>query len=382
MSDKYYRSTVMNVDLEAITHNYQSLDRQHPDKIIMPVVKANSYGLGSIAIANHLKTLGATFFCVATLDEAIELRMHGIREKILILSSIPPYTINKAIQHRVAIAVPSKEWLIETISHVDDSLEKKVWLHIKLDTGMNRLGVKDAQTYQEIIEMIHEHPNFEFEGAFSHFASADEDNQSSQQQYERFEALIESAERPAYIHVQNSAGTLRFDTGICTAFRPGIALYGYYPTPFIEAETDVSLKPAVRLVTEVTQVKAVQAGETIGYGETYTAQSDMHIALLPIGYADGFLRNMQGAFVSINGQQCEVVGRVSMDQTAVHVPEETKIGDEVVILEQQAHHPQSLETIAEQQHTINYEVLCNFGRRIPRIYQYQQNYEISNELLK
>lgn len=382
MADKYYRPTVLNIDLEAITENYKALSTLHANKTLMAVVKANAYGLGSVAIANHLKSLGAEFFCVATLDEAIELRMHGIREKILILSSIPPYAINKAIQHRVAIAAPSKEWLEETIRYIDEDTSKSVWLHIKIDTGMNRLGIKDVQTYREMIEMIHAHPNLIFEGAFSHFSSADEENDSAQKQYEIFEAIVKEAERPDYVHIQNSAGSLRFDPALCNAFRSGIALYGYYPSPFIEQKETAQLYPSVQLTTEVMQVKSLKKGEVIGYGETYKAKEDMYIALLPIGYADGYLRCMQGAHVSINGEQCEVVGRVSMDQIAVQVPSTVKLGDSVVILERTSHHPQSLEAIAEKQQTINYEVLCNFGRRIPRNYHLGQKTEIWNELLK
>ncbi|UXR69110.1 alanine racemase [Staphylococcus sp. IVB6246] len=382
MSEKYYRETTLSVNLDAITSNYQELSKCHPTKTMMPVVKANAYGLGSVAIAKHLAQLGATFVCVATLDEAIELRMHGFKEKILILSSIPPANINKAIQHRVAVAVPSKEWLEDAISHIESSNEKSLWLHIKLDTGMNRLGIKDSETYREMIAIIEQYEQLIFEGVFSHFASADEENDSAQQQYKRFESLVNSAERPTYVHIQNSAGTLRFNPEICNAFRPGIALYGYYPTPFIEAKETARLKPAASVETTVVQVKQLEAGETIGYGETYIATEPMHIALLSIGYADGYLRHMQGATVSVNGQQCEVVGRISMDQTAIKVPATVKPGDKVVVLEARAHTPQSAETLAEKQQTINYEVLCNFGRRIPRIYISGENIDITNELLK
>ncbi|QLK86484.1 alanine racemase [Staphylococcus sp. 17KM0847] len=382
MSEKYYRNTTLTVDLDAITENFYALTKCHPNKTMMAVVKANSYGLGSVGVANHLSKLGVTFFCVATLDEAIELRMHGIKEKILILSSIPPEAINKAIQHRVAVAVPSKEWLDAAIEHIDEESTKSLWLHIKLDTGMNRLGIKDSETYQAIIHTINQHEQLIFEGTFSHFASADEENDSAQQQYQRFESLIESADRPAYIHIQNSAGTLRFDPEICNAFRPGIALYGYYPSEFIESKGTARLKPTARVETTVMQVKQLEAGEKIGYGETFTASERMHIALLPIGYADGYLRVMQGASVSIDGNQCEVVGRISMDQTVVRVPSHIKQGDRVVILDNKAHNPQSLEAIAIQQQTINYEVLCNLGRRIPRVYKTENHVDVFNELLK
>ncbi len=382
MSEKYYRATELTIDLEAITNNYHALSRLQPNKLIMPVVKANAYGLGSIQIATHLRQLGAEFFCVATLDEAIELRMHGIKEKILILSSVPPHAINKAIQHRVAIGVPSKEWLEAAISNIDDDAEKIAWVHIKLDTGMNRLGIKDEATYHEVIEMIEQHPNLEFEGVFSHFSSADEDNDTSKKQYERFKTLVESTYRPKYIHIQNSAGALRFDPSICNAFRPGISLFGYFPSEFIEEKATAQLSPSVEWTTGITQVKHLEAGESIGYGETFTANEPMTIALLPVGYADGFLRNMQGGYVKLNEYQCEIVGRVSMDQVAIRVPNQARIGDVVTLIEAKANTPQSVEALAQQQNTINYEVLCNISRRVARVYKYQQLSEISNELLK
>lgn len=382
MSEKYYRSTELTINLEAITQNYFALANLHPNKMIMPVVKANAYGLGSVPIAQHLRALGAEFFCVATLDEAIELRMHGIKEKILILSSVPPHAINKAIQHRVAIGVPSKAWLEEAISLIDDEAKKTVWMHVKLDTGMNRLGIKDKDTYQEVIHLIEQHPNLKFEGVFSHFSSADVDNETSKRQYEHFKSLVESTERPPIVHIQNSAGALRFDPSICNAFRPGIALYGYYPSPFIEEKATAKLTPAVEWTSSITQVKSLDAGESIGYGETFTAEQPMTIALLPVGYADGYLRSMQGSYVEVNGAQCEVVGRVSMDQTAIRVPEHTHPGDVATLIAAKAHTPQAVEALAEKQNSINYEVLCNFGRRVARVYKSQQLSEISNELLK
>ncbi|MCS4487062.1 alanine racemase [Staphylococcus americanisciuri] len=382
MSEKYYRNTTLNVNLDAITSNYHAISKCQPNKIMMPVVKANAYGLGSVAIANHLTKLGVTFVCVATLDEAIELRMHGFKEKILILSSMPPENINKAIQHRVAVAVPSKEWLVEAITYMDETNQKSLWLHIKIDTGMNRLGIKDSASYHEIIAMIEQYEQLIFEGVFSHFASADEENDSAQQQYQRFEEIVTSIDQPAYVHIQNSAGALRFNPEICNAYRPGIALYGYYPSPFIESKETVRLTPSASIETTVTQVKMLEPGESIGYGETFTANERMHIALLPIGYADGYLRSMQGATVHIDGNQCEVVGRVSMDQTAIRVPAHIKQGDRVTVLEARAHMAQSLEALAEQQGTINYEVLCNFGRRLPRVYKTKGELEVSNELLK
>ncbi|EVY94022.1 alanine racemase, partial [Staphylococcus aureus] len=157
MSDKYYRSAYMNVDLNAVASNFKVFSTLHPNKTVMAVVKANAYGLGSVKVARHLMENGATFFAVATLDEAIELRMHGITAKILVLGVLPAKDIDKAIQHRVALTVPSKQWLKEAIKNISGEQEKKLWLHIKLDTGMGRLGIKDTKTYQEVIEIIQQY---------------------------------------------------------------------------------------------------------------------------------------------------------------------------------------------------------------------------------
>lgn len=382
LSQKFYRPNYLNVDLDAIHSNYQALGRLHPNKIVMPVVKANAYGLGSVEVAKHLVNKGAEFIAVATLDEAIELRMHGIKSKILILGVIPPESINKAIQHRVAITVASKEWLEEAITHLNEKKKKKLWMHIKIDSGMNRLGIKEPDTYHDVIKMIKKNDRFIFEGVFTHFACADEDDDSAKKQYKRFKKVIEQDETPEYIHAQNSAGTLRFDAPICNAVRVGLSLYGYYPSKFIEENTSLRLRPSAQWVAGVLQTKDLKQGERVSYGHTYEAEEDMRIAILPVGYADGYLRCMQGAYVNINGEQCEVVGRVCMDQIVVRVSENVKAGDEAILLDHHANNKQSAEHLADIQNTINYEILCNLSRRIPRVYHTGDTFEIYNELLK
>lgn len=382
MSDKFYRSTYLNVDLSAILNNYNTVRTLHSDKTVIPVVKANSYGLGSVKIAQHLMKNGADFFAVATLDEAIELRMHGINAQILILGVIPLEDINKAIQHRVALTVPSLQWIQHAIELITDDNEKNLWLHVKLDTGMGRLGIKSLEEYKEVIDLIQSHSHLVFEGVYTHFANADEPGDSMDHQYKQFETLVTQAEKPKFIHSQNSAGSLLRNFELCNAVRLGISLYGYYPSEYVKEKVETELQPSAQLLTQVVQTKYLKVGESVSYGSTYTATEDIKIAILPIGYADGYLRSMQGAFVNVKGHQCEVIGRVCMDQMIIKVPDDVKEGDTVTLLDNTYDSPQSAETLAQKQDTISYEVLCNLGRRLPRIYQVDDQMHVTNELLK
>ncbi|MCD8787188.1 alanine racemase [Staphylococcus gallinarum] len=382
MSEKYYRSTYVNVDLNAIVSNFQVFQKLHPTKTVIPVVKANGYGLGSLPIARQLMKNGAEFFAVATLDEAIELRMHGINAKLLVLGVIPTADINKALQHRIAVTVPSKSWLDEVITNLPEENEKDQWFHVKLDTGMGRLGVKDVSEYKKIIETIDAHEHLIFEGVFTHFACADEPGDSMNQQQNLFEEMVNQARKPEFIHSQNSAGALMKDTQFCNAVRIGISLYGYYPSHYVKDNVKVHLKPSAQWISEVVQRKVLQPGESVSYGSIYTATEPTEIGIIPVGYADGYPRLMSGAYVNVNGHQCEVIGKVCMDQIIIKVPAEIKVGDKVILMDHHVDTPQSAEALARQQHTINYEVLCNLNRRLPRIYHGTEVVEINNELLK
>lgn len=382
MADKYYRSTYVNVNLNEIASNYQIFQKLHPKKTVMPVVKANGYGLGSIPIAKKLMNIGVEFFAVATLDEAIELRMHGVNAKILVLGVISVEQINKAIQHRVALTVPSLSWLKTAITHISNENKKELWLHIKLDTGMGRLGIKDKEEYNNAIETINEEPNLVFEGVFTHFACADEPGDSMNQQQQQFEELVESADKPQYIHSQNSAGALMKDTQFCNAVRVGISLYGYYPSSYVKENVKVHLKPSAQWVTEIVQTKTLQPGDSVSYGSIYTATEHTRIGILPVGYADGFARLMTGAYVNVNGTQCRIIGKVCMDQVIIKIPDQIEVNDKVILMDHHSDSPQAAEMLAIQQQTINYEVLCNLSRRLPRVYYDSGSVEIHNELLK
>ena len=308
--------------------------------------------------------------------------MHGINAKLLVLGVIPTADINKALQHRIAVTVPSKSWLDEVITNLPEENEKDQWFHVKLDTGMGRLGVKDVSEYKKIIETIDAHEHLIFEGVFTHFACADEPGDSMNQQQNLFEEMVNQARKPEFIHSQNSAGALMKDTQFCNAVRIGISLYGYYPSHYVKDNVKVHLKPSAQWISEVVQRKVLQPGESVSYGSIYTATEPTEIGIIPVGYADGYPRLMSGAYVNVNGHQCEVIGKVCMDQIIIKVPAEIKVGDKVILMDHHVDTPQSAEALARQQHTINYEVLCNLNRRLPRIYHGTEVVEINNELLK
>lgn len=382
MTTKYYRPTAVNVNLEAVHNNFQAVSRLHPDKTVMAVVKANGYGLGAVQVASYLTQRGADFFAVATLDEAIELRMHGIKAKLLILGIIRPEDINKAHKHRLALTVPNVEWLEHALTYLKEERSKPLWLHLKLDTGMNRIGMKTAEEYGRAITMISAHERLRFEGVFTHFSSADEDNALTQQAYEHFLNIVNQFERPDYVHCQNSAAALRFNMPECNALRLGVSMYGYYPSAFIREKAAIRLQPAMQLISTVNFVKEIEAGETVSYGATYTSDQRMKVATLPIGYADGFLRSMQGYAINIKGHDCEIIGRVCMDQLMAAVPAEVQVGDQAILIDHRVGSRQSMEVVEAQQQTIGYEVLCNLSRRLPRIYHTNDGQEVYNELLK
>ncbi|MCU5746543.1 alanine racemase [Staphylococcus sp. SQ8-PEA] len=382
MSERYYRSSLISVDLPAIAKNYQVFGKLHPNKTIIPVVKANAYGLGSVHVARYLMEQGVEFFAVATLDEAVELRMHGVSAKIIVLGVIPHENVQKAIQHRVAMTVPSKEWLMHALNHIDTNNEKDIWLHIKIDSGMNRLGIKDQEEYQQTIQLIEDSSHLIFEGVYTHFACADEPGDAIEQQQTHFETVVNTAEKPQYIHSQNSAGSLRADYPFCNAIRIGISLYGYYPSEYIANNVSARLQPSVKWLSEVVETKYIEPGEAVSYGWEFKAERKMKIAILPIGYADGFLRSMSGFKVAIGNHNCPIIGRVCMDQTIIEIPDHIEVGDEVILMDNHMSSNQSAEAVARQQHTINYEVLCNLSRRLPRLYNNGDGTVITNELLK
>ena len=381
MSDKYYRDTVLEVDLDAITKNYLAIQRKNHDKTFIAVVKADSYGLGAEVVSNHLAAKGVTFFAVATLDEAIALRMHGIKEKILVLGTIHPEHINKAIQHRIAVTAPNLSWVEAAIDKVDEKYDKKVWIHIKVNTGMNRYGTSDIEEIKTIINKINHYQRFIYEGIYSHFTSSDIDSTATEEEYNEFKRIVEAVERPSYVHIANSGGALLLDEDFTTAVRSGISLYGYYPSLYTKENTTVKLQPSVRLVSQICAIHHLRKGESVSYGRTYTASDNETVATIPIGYADGLWRQHRGFDVKLKNENVPIIGTICMDALIIKVPDNTKVGESVTIIDNSSDSDQALEKYSEYVDTISYEALCALGRRLVRYYLTEDEKLVYNAII-
>ena len=371
------RPTYLRVNLDALLNNYKKLRNLNPGKIALAIVKADSYGLGSKVIADYLYKNGVRHFATATLEEALELKDVVKESMVLVLGVTNPKNVKYAVENDISLTCPSKEWFEETLKELE-KIDGKLKFHIKLETGMNRIGTSEEKELMEIHNLFYSE-KMEFEGIFSHYSNADgEDNEYDDYQTANFNRLVELFKfKPKYIHIDNSAGVIKYSDrdDICNLSRIGIALYGCYPSSNIEKLNKVSLEPVVSLVSKVTHVKKVPKGTKVGYGISYEALEDEYIATIPIGYADGLLRRAQGFKLNVAGEECEVVGRVCMDQLMVRCSENIKVGDDVLVFGEYNNQQISVDDFAAYQNTISYEVFCCINKRVPRKY-YINNMEL------
>ncbi|SDZ30659.1 alanine racemase [Thermoactinomyces sp. DSM 45892] len=385
----FYRDTYIEVNLDAIHHNIREYRRWIGDQVILLVtVKANAYGHGMVPIAKAATEAGVDRLGVAFVDEGIQLRKAGITIPILVLGYTPPHAIQAAVQYDLAITVYSS-YLLEQVQEEAKRQNKKATIHIKLDTGMGRLGIQPS----EVIPFLHQAAQYSaiyVEGLYTHFSTADEKERSYfDKQIKGFEQMREVVkeagfEIPIY-HSSNSAATMVEKTQHHQMVRVGVGLYGMYPSDEV-SHSDLNLIPALRLVTKVSHLKKVSADHGISYGKTYTTQGDEWLATLPIGYADGYSRSLSNkGFVLLNGVRVPVVGTVCMDQLVVRVDEAmpVQVGDEAVVYGMQGGEEIRVDEVAKWLGTINYEVTCMLQRRIPRIYTYQGKViEVVNGLMQ
>ena len=367
----YYRDTYAKIDCDAIAHNL-CLIRKECSQALIAVLKANAYGHSDYWVAKTAMKAGCCMVAVSSLDEALALRRQGFYDQILILGHIRPQDIETAIEHHITVSVISLEWLKEVISFYPDL--HQLLFHIKVDTGMNRIGLKDIETVSEAISLIQAH-NGNPEGIFTHYACADSDSkQMCECQYMRFKRIVNGLQYCfKWIHCENSAAILSFKDTLTNAARCGLIMYGISPI-----ETSLDLKPALSLISHITCVKQIHKGETVGYGATFQAEEDCIIGTLPIGYADGFLRANQGRYLYCEGEWVQVVGRVCMDQCMIRLPKAFKCGTPVEIISNN----NPLTKMASELNTIPYEILCLLSDRIPRkIYYHQKQVSIINNRL-
>ncbi|MCF6093759.1 alanine racemase [Microaerobacter geothermalis] len=367
--------TWAEINLSAISHNI-TLFRKHIPKEanIMAVVKANGYGHGAAEVAKTALQSGASWLAVATLEEAKELRKTFPSVPLLILGYTPPEGMGEVAEFSLSACAFDRD-VLKQASEEGEKRGKIIPVHLKVDTGMGRIGVTNKRELLSLLQDIKQSPYLQLEGLFTHFACADEEDKSySYQQYERFRQFIEWTKEegitPKIIHCSNSAAAMAFPEWSHDGIRLGISMYGLYPSPVMKG-LNFHLKQAMTLKSRVVHIKEVEKGTPISYGATYQSKGIEKIATIPVGYGDGYSRLFSNrGKVLIDGIEAPIVGRVCMDQMMVnvtHIPH-VKVGDEVVLFGYQKDKLLSLDTLAEMIGTINYEIPCVITGRVPRIY--------------
>ena len=377
MTPHFSRPNWVQIDLDALRFNAQSLARLAAPARLIAVVKAGAYGHGAPQIARVLQELPeVAMLAVASVDEGQELRENGIQKPILLLSALLPEEAGAVVEAQLTPTV----WTLELARALDGAAKKqktRLKIHFKVDSGMNRLGAHWCEAAREW-EAISQLENLEIEAVYSHFARADEDDDFTAVQLARFGEFCAQIELPDTIlrHAANSAGTLRFPNARFDRVRCGIALYGAHPCR--DLAPDVELRPVMTWRARVTALKNVPTGAGVSYGSTWIAPRNSRIATLPVGYADGYLRSLSNCGQVLIGEQtAPVVGRVTMDQILVDVTEiDVQIGDTATLWGENW----PVEAVAARAGTISYELLCAVAPRVPRVYrQKDKENELSSQ---
>jgi alanine racemase len=371
--DAFYRPTWVEISLDALRSNIEGFQKILPAGMKqMAVVKADAYGHGAVEVSKEALAAGVDYLGVAFFDEALELRNAGITAPILVLGYTPPEGVERARELDVTIAVYSHDVLKELQAQQH---KKKLKIHIKLDTGMGRLGLHTEADAIPFIEQALTLPNVEVEGLFTHYANADEvDKSYTLEQYRRFERIvshfIDKGVTFPYIHAGNSAAAIDLPGLTYSMVRLGISMYGLYPSEDVD-QTKIALKPVLSLKTGIVHLKTLPKDSGISYGTIYHTKGEEQIGTLPIGYADGYSRMLSGkAEVLVRGKRVQVVGRICMDQCMINVSDvkDVQALDEVVLIGEQDGERITAEDIARQLGTVNYEVICMISHRVARVY--------------
>lgn len=364
-----FRPTWAEINLKNLEHNFKEIkSRLRPETKILVTVKADAYGHGLIPVSKRLAANGADFLGVASIDEGIRLRKAGIKTPILILSLILKKDIQPLFSYDLVPTVCDEE-LASALNRKASAGNKPIRLHIKVDTGMGRIGVSHDNAFR-LVKKIHKLKFIIIDGIFTHFPFADINRKFTVFQINLFNKLVSDLKKSGIViplvHAANSIGLIDYRDSHFTMVRPGLVIYGLYPKQGLK----INLKPVLSLKTRVIFIKQVPAGYGISYGHTYITKRRTRIATLPIGYGDGYPRNLSNlAWVLIGGKRKRISGRICMDQIMVDVgAQKLKIGDEVVLIGNQGKQKITAEELARLAKTIPYEIVCGLGSRIPRIY--------------
>lgn len=378
----YYRPTVAEISLDALNDNIAAFRRRiAPGTKLLASVKANAYGHGAVETAREAAAAGADYLGVAFLDEALEIRGAGIRTPILVLGYTPPHGLLTAREHDITVTI-YREDVLDAAEQLPGSAEnKKLKVHIKIDSGMGRLGLLPGRAAEAFLERACRAPGLHVEGLFTHYARADEADKSyTEMQIERFAGVVHFVGRHelpiSIIHAGNSAAGIDLPEHTGAMLRLGIGMYGLYPSEEVDRGA-VPLTPVMSLKTELVHVKTLAAGEGISYGTRYFTQRSETVGTLPIGYADGFSRMLSGKAEAIyRGHKVPIVGTICMDQCMARLDDAledrtrgAEAGEEVVLMGKQGDAEITAEEIARKLGTLNYEVTCMIAARVPRVYR-------------
>ncbi len=368
---QFYRDSWVEIQLTAIKQNIRKL-REHltEGKKIIAVVKANAYGHGDIQVAKAALEEGVDGLAVALLDEALKLRHAGIKAPILVLGWVRPDVADIAAKNDITLTVFQSDWIRDAMTYLNSN---KLSVHIKADTGMGRIGVKSVEELRDVLASLDSN-YFHVGGMFTHYATADEEDIAYyKEQQHQFHKLVEvfrdEVKGNTFIHADNSAAGMRFPSQVFDGVRYGISMYGLYPSSVVKKEEPFQLEPAFSLHSRLVHVKKVRTGEYISYGRTFQADTDMWIGTVPLGYADGWIRKLQGAEVLVNDKRMPIVGRICMDQFMVRLDNAYPVGTKVTLIGKQEENEITMDEIADKLDTINYEVPCTITSRVPRIYK-------------
>lgn len=354
------RQTYLEVNLSNFKHNINEIKKLHKDKEIIPVIKANAYGTHinkRLDIINEFNIVA-----VAIVEEALYLRELGYKKDILVLNQPYIEEIEDIISNNITVGLSSIDFLKELIKQ-----DKQVKIHVEVETGMNRTGF---QSLDELLKTLHNSNNIIVEGLYTHFSSADTDDEYTKKQISKFKEyyniLIKEFPNLKYIHTSASNGLVNYNIDITNTIRPGIIMYGY--PSYDEILNKIDLKPTTKLITKISYLKEIPANESVSYNQTYKTNKITKIATIGIGYADGLRRSLSNkGNVIINNTLCPIIGNVCMDSILVDVThlQNVSIGDKVYIYDNEL---VTLEDIAKISNTINYEILSNISERVPRVY--------------
>lgn len=369
-----YNRVYAQINKNSILENIKKIKSNLENNVkLMPVIKADAYGHGALEIAKLLVPY-ADFFAVAVIEEALQIKKEGIDTPLLILGYVNPASYEDIIDNDIRIPIFTYE-AAKRLSDISQRKNKTAKIHIAIDTGMNRIGLNTSSDSLNTVKAISQLPNIMIEGIFTHFATADEKDKSFMIKQEKlFSDFVFNLEKKGICipvkHISNSAAIIHGKSLNYNMVRSGIITYGLYPSDEVD-KSKLLLEPSLELISHVVYVKTIKKGDTVSYGRTFTANKDMKIATIPVGYADGYPRLLSNkGRVIINGKYAPIVGRICMDQFMVDVTdiENVNESDVVTLIGKQGDCFISADEVAALSQTINYEIICGIGKRVPRIY--------------